>query len=384
MVEWFVVGGSIRDLLLGRPLKDVDFSFRGGTGEFLQLFPHARNTGRDMPIWLAGGIEYTALEEDWEDDFARRDLTVNACALDAGGRLHAHPLFRADLRSRTLRLASHRSLEDDPLRLFRAARFCAAMPGFSIDPASLAAMRRFAASHRAEIAALPRERVGRELMRALGSPRPSLFLQALREADCLEPWFAEFASAGDIPAGPLPWHDDSVLEHTSDVMDRCAGSPLAVWMALCHDVGKVMTSPGELPHHYGHEKTGVDMARAFGEKLGLPARWIRAGAVGTLCHMKGGVYGRLRAGTRRDMLLQLEAAGIMHDFWILASADSGLDWEPAAQRDLQAIKGVRLPREWQGLGAESGRRLRELQCEALSRLPRPAAEARPWKVPGKE
>ena len=374
MVEWFVVGGSIRDLLLGRGLKDVDFSFRGGTEEFLQLFPHARNTGRDLPIWLAGGTEYTALKEGWEEDFARRDLTVNACAMDADGRLHAHLHFAADLRSRTLRLASRRSLEDDPLRLFRAARFCASMAGFAMDPGSLAEMRSFSASHRAEIAALPRERVGRELMRALESPRPSLFLRTLRQADCLAHWFAEFSSADGIPAGPLPWHDNSVLEHTYEVMDRCAGSPLAVWMAMCHDMGKVMTRPEVLPHHYGHEKRGSEMAGALGKRLGLPSRWIKAGVVGTLCHMKGGTYGKLRAGTRRDMLLQLESAGIMHDFWILAAADSGLDWEQAAQRELRAIKEVRLPREWQGLGEESGRRLRDLQCAAISRLPCPVAE----------
>ncbi len=374
MVEWFVVGGSVRDMLLGREIRDVDFSFRGGAEEFLQCFPQARNTGRDFPIWLADGVEFTVLEPDWGSDFAKRDLTINACAFDACGRFHTHPCFSQDMRRRVLRLTSEAVLEEDPLRIFRAARFCAALPEFSLAPDSIDMIRQFAASKRSKIASLPKERVGRELMRVLEAPKPSCFLRTLQQTDCLDPWLEEFSGANAIPAGPLPWHDNSVLEHTMEIMDRCAGHPLAVWMALCHDVGKIKTNPKELPHHYGHEKRGGDIARALGERLGLPSRYIRAGVVGTLCHMKGGVYGRLRAGTRRDMLMQIKGAGIMHDFWVLAGADGNMDWEPLAQQDLQAMESVHLPPEWRGRGTESGRRLRNLQCEAMSRLPRIAPE----------
>mgnify|MGYP002626557267 CR=1 FL=1 len=371
MVEWFAVGGAVRDMLLGRGFNDVDFSFRGSAKDFLQCFPSARNTGRAFPIWLSSGVEYTELEDNWEADFAARDLTINACAMDAEGSLYAHPCFAEDMRNRILRLASPHSIQDDPLRIFRIARFYAAMPEFCIAPETLHAMRQFASASRAEIAAIPKERVARELMRALSAPKPSNFLAALLLTDCLDPWFEEHARAASITAGPQPWHDNTVLEHTMQVMDRCAGHPLAVWMALCHDLGKVLTRPEDLPHHYGHEKTGADLARNLGERLGMPSRYIRASVVGTLCHMKGGVYGSLRAGTRRDLLVLVKNAGIMHDFWLLAGADGNVDWEPAALQDLQAMESVHLPKEWQGKGEESGRRLRNMQCEVMSRLPKP-------------
>jgi tRNA nucleotidyltransferase (CCA-adding enzyme) len=140
-------------------------------------------------------------------------------------------------------------------------------------------------------------------------------------------------------------------------------------MALCHDLGKIHTASNVLPHHYGHEKRGVELARNLGRRLGMPSRYIRAGAVGTAQHMKGGMYGTLRSGTRRDMLIQIYQTGIFHDFWVLAGADGGWNWEPQAKRDLTAILRVQLPLEWQNRGAASGKHLRELQCEVLSHLP---------------
>lgn len=369
MADWYVVGGAVRDLLLGRPAHDVDISFSGGAESFLQCFPSARNTGSLPEIWLVGPDEFTPLEEDIESDMLTRDLTVNAAAFDAEGRFFCHPDFLHDLEKKVLRLASPDALLRDPLRLFRVARFAAALPGFSVSSETLDAMRSLNHAHEEAVAALPAERVGRELMRALASPVPSRFFTVLREAECLSPWFRELMPAAEIPAGPSPWHDNSVLDHTLEVMDRCAGHPLAAWMALCHDLGKICTDASILPHHYGHERRGTELARTLGARLRFPSRYIRAAVTGTVLHMKGGIYGSLRAGTRRDMLCQLQEARIFHEFWILAGADGGWNWEPAASRDLAAVRAVRLPEQWRNRGAESGRRLRILQCEALSRLP---------------
>jgi len=82
------------------------------------------------------------------------------------------------------------------------------------------------------------------------------------------------------------------------------------------------------------------------------------------------MYGSLRSGTRRDMLCQLRDAHLGHDFWLLAGADGGWDWEPMAERDMNAMLKVHLPEEWRNRGEESGRRLRSMQCEAISRLPK--------------
>ena len=371
MAEWFVVGGAVRDLLLGRDAHDVDISFSGGDDFFLQRFPAARNTGREPKIWLVGSEEFTPVEaDDIEKDMLTRDLTVNAAAFDAEGRLFCHPDFLADMKARQLRPASPDAFVRDPLRLFRVARFAADWPDWSVPEETLQAMRETCRLHADAVAALPAERVGRELLRALEAPVPSRFFSVLRDASCLAPWFAELSPAADIPAGPRPWHDNSVLDHTLEVVDRCAGHPLAAWMALCHDLGKICTDAAILPHHYGHELKGTELVRTLSARLRMPSRLTRAGVTGTVLHMKGGMYGSLRAGTRRDLLCKLQETGIFHDFWVLAGADGGWNWEPMAERDLAAIRAVRLPEQWRNRGAESGKRLRQLQCEALARLPK--------------
>lgn len=369
MAEWYVVGGAVRDLLMGNPVRDLDISFGGGEDSFLRSFPSARKTKDALGIWVVGPWEFTALDGDVRNDMLSRDLTINASAVDEEGRFFHHPDFFADVEGKVLRLTSPDVLVRDPLRVFRIARFLAAFPDFAAAPETLGAMRAVAAEE-GLLASLPKERVGRELLKALEAPRPSRFLEVLHRTGCLRPWFEELAPAADIPAGPLPWHDNSVLEHTLEVMDRCAGYPLAVWMALCHDLGKIRTEESILPHHYGHEKKGVDLVKALGARLAMPSRFIRAAVVGTILHMKGGMYGTLRAGTRRDLVCQLHDAHIDHDFWLLAGADGGWDWGPMARRDLEAVRRVHLPPEWQGRGEESGRRLRAMQCEALSRLPK--------------
>ena len=354
-------------MLLGRPVKDVDYVFSGSGEEFLHRFPGARNTGKGVDIWICEGSEYIALDGDMRRDLARRDLTINACIMDEEGNFHADARFAEDLRGHCLRLVSRQVLEEDPLRVYRLARFAACMPGFSIDEETLGMVRDFSASHKEELAALPRERVKCELMHVLDAPRPSEFLRVLNETGSLSPWFREFAGADAIPAGPLPWHDNSVLEHTMEVMDKCSGHPAAVWMAICHDLGKMKTKPQILPHHFGHEKAGSDMAAKLGKRLGMPNALIRAGVVGTLFHMKGGMYGKLRPGTRRDLLLAVSNAGIFSDFWLLAGADGDIDWQPMAKRELDAMNAVHLPEEWQNRGPLSGSHLRGMQCEAISR-----------------
>ena len=148
MTQWYVVGGAVRDLLLGRKVHDVDISFSGSAESFLQRFPGARKAGGNLSIWLVGPDEFTALEGGPEQDMFTRDLTVNAAAFDAEGRLVAHPLFLEDLERKTLRLASTDALARDPLRVFRVARFAATLPGFSVEPSTLEAMRAFAQASR--------------------------------------------------------------------------------------------------------------------------------------------------------------------------------------------------------------------------------------------
>ena len=369
----YLVGGAVRDLLLGRLPVEWDYAFEGDSASFIQANPGARKVGRGVSVILLNGMEHMPLARGMlAEDLLSRDLTVNALALDANGVLRAHPQALEDLRARVLRLAAPDALERDPLRLFRIARFAAQFPDFSVHPATLAAMREAAANRLTD--ALPAERVGREALKAFAAPLPSRFLLLLAEAGCLHPWFAECAGMDAIPAGPPQFHRGSVLEHSCRVMDALAGDQMAVWMGLAHDLGKTASPPETLPHHHGHERHGKHMAHALAERLALPRRFRSAGELAAELHMRGGKYPQLRIGAKRDLLMSVHAARLDRPFWDMVSADAGEDRREEALRDLEVVRRVRLPEEWRGRGEESGARLRLLQCEALCRLYRARGE----------
>ena len=422
-----LVGGAVRNLLLGKPVADKDYLvLDADEAELLRAFPEARKAGREFTAYLVGNNEYSLprpgpapvgatapapseaskkglvdttdanqddpLDHILDADLMGRDLTINAMALEAPlpgqpvtpGLMLLHPQALPDLMQGVLRPASSSAMNDDPARVFRAARFYAQLPDFTPHKELVTAMRRCA--RRGLLDGLPPERVGRELRKALTAPRPGNFLRLLDAANCLRPWFRELAGASRVPAGPLPYHDTDVLSHTAQVMDRlaleqqarAAGGPslwdeesaaLAVWMGLTHDLGKSITDQAIWPHHYEHEHHGEPLARNLGERLRLPVKFIRAGAEAAKLHMKAGHYAILRPGTRVDLLERLHRADLMDQMFALARADSSEDQDNAealAKADLTRMLGVRLDPEDQDLGSASGERLRNLRCQALA------------------
>ena len=363
-VKCYLVGGAVRDLLLGRQPKEWDYAFEGSAEDFIQANPGACKVGRSVSVVVLKGVEHMPFAPGaLTEDLRSRDLTINALALDENGRLYAHPQALEDLCARILRLAAPDALERDPLRVFRIARFAAQFPDFSVHPATLAAMSEAAANKLLD--ALPAERVGRETRKALAAPLPSRFLLLLARAECLHPWFAEWAGMDCIPAGPSQLRQGTVLNHTCQVMDALAGDQLAVWMGLTHDLGKASTPPEMLPHHDGHERRGKFMARVLAVRLALPRRLQKAGELAAELHMLGGSYPQLRIGAKRDLLMRVHAAGLDLPFWKLVSADAEQDRLADALYDLEIVRHVRLPEKLRGRGEESGIRLRLLQCEAL-------------------
>ena len=214
-------------------------------------------------------------------------------------------------------------------------------------------------------AAIPAERVGRELLKALALPCPGRFLEVLEQLHLWRPWFTELEAIARIPAGPVRWHSGSVLQHTVRVMNAVAGNSLAVWMAFCHDLGKLLTPEEELPHHYGHEQRGLALVRLLAKRLHLPVRQEKAGLLACELHMKAGLYDRLRPGTRRDVLWTVATRGLMKEFWSVVDADSKQDISSKALEDTALLRTIGLPPQWQNKGAESARKLRELHCQAL-------------------
>ena len=367
-MEIHLVGGAVRDALLGRPVTDRDYLVLHATQEAFQArYPTARLVGKSFPVFILEGSEYA-----WprggclENDLLLRDLTINAMAKDSRGEIHAHPLALNDIENKVLRPCSPSSMQDDPVRIFRAARFVAQFPDFSASDELLEQMRQVAqAGFLGDQAA---ERVGREVVKALGAPNPSRFLELLRMTGCLSPWFEEVAACVGAPAGPAPYHDN-VFQHTLKVMDRLALSrkdvpdPLLVWMGLTHDLGKGAAS-------YGHDKAGAVSARTLGMRLRLPAVFIEAGAMAASERRRVHRYAEMRPGSRVDLLMRLEAKRLTTRMFKLAAADIGANLLPLARRDLRVIRAVTLPADKRDMGEASGEILRQLRCEAVAALMR--------------
>lgn len=354
-------------MLLGLPARDRDYLVLDATvEEFLRAHPSAKPVGKTFPVFILNGQEFSFLRAPTlAEDLLLRDFTVNAMALDEQGGLACHPRALEDIASRTLRPANADSLRIDPLRTLRAARFLAQLPDFRASDELVDAMR--AAS--AGLGQVYADRAGQETRKALTSARPGEFLRLLGRTGCLAPWFAEFATAADIPAGPPPYHDESVLEHTARVMDALAaawpGDEMTVWMGLCHDIGKTGTPREKLPRHIGHDLRGEAPALTLGERLRLPARLIHAGGDAARWHMTAAKYPELRPATRVDLLLRLKSRGVLREMFRLAAVDHGGDHLPLVQADLAAILAVRLPQDARDQGDRSGEILRGLRIRAL-------------------
>ena len=360
-----LVGGAVRNILLGLPVRDRDYLVLEATvEEFLRAHPQAKAVGKTFPLFILDRQEYSfPRAATLEDDLLLRDFTVNALALDTEGRLFCHPQAMEDLRARLLRPASAASLPDDPLRVLRAARFAAELPGFSAHPELLEAMRAVVRS--GGLAAPFAERVGQEVQKACASDHPGHFLRLLGQAGCLSPWLTELAGSSDIPAGPPKYHDASVLEHTARVMDRLAGDALSVWMGLCHDLGKVLTPREELPRHISHDLRGEAQALTLGNRLRLPTRLIEAGAEAARWHMLAGNYPELRPATRVDLLMRLKAKGVLREMFRLVRADKDRDYSALVQADLASVLAVALPPGARDQGEKSGKILRALRAKAI-------------------
>jgi tRNA nucleotidyltransferase (CCA-adding enzyme) len=366
-MQIFLVGGAVRDELLGHPDKDRDFVVIGADEEqFMRSFPTAKKIGGRACIYIDGHDEYTlSAATTIQDDLTGRDLTINAFAKDEEGKIYAHPRAFADLDRKLLRPINRDNFFVDPLRVYRAARFAACYPTFSIEPSLVETMQ--AVGQEDLIGEVSAERVGREIVKALAGDTPGNFLRLLDQTACLTPWLAEFDHAAKIPAGPPQYHDVSVLEHTARVMDSVAGDALLGWMALCHDVGKTVTESAQWPRHHQHDVQGEKLAEAMGRRVRLPNKFITAGATAARYHMTAGRYDQLRRGTRVDLLTKLHKLRLIQALFGLVRADKGRDYEDLATRDLERILAVRLPPDLQDRGDRSGKVIRDLRAMALTR-----------------
>jgi len=289
-MQTYLVGGAVRDALLGLPVSDRDWVVVGGTPQALIELGYLP-VGRDFPVFLhpqtkeevalarterktgAGyhGFSFHAAPEvTLQQDLSRRDLTINAMAQDSDGRLIDPFGGQRDLAAKVLRHVSS-AFAEDPVRVLRVARLAARFADFQVAGETLGLMRQMVLA--GEVDALVPERVWQELARGLMEPRPSRMFELLRECGALARLLPEVDRLWGVPQPPEHHPEVDCGVHLMMVLDMSAqfAAGLAVRFAcLGHDLGKG-TTPGELlPRHLGHEERSVRLVRRMSERLRVP------------------------------------------------------------------------------------------------------------------
>ncbi len=286
----YVVGGAVRDALLGLPVKDRDHVVVGATPEQMKALGFVA-VGKDFPVFLhpdtheeyalarterktapgyTGFAFHAAPDVTLEQDLQRRDLTINAIAQHADGTLVDPYGGRADLQQRIFRHVSP-AFAEDPVRILRIARFAARFAGFSVAPETQALMRQMVDS--GEVDALVPERVWQELSRGLMEAQPSRMFAVLRDCGALARILPELDALAGVPQ-PAQHHPEiDTFVHVMMVVDLAAARGLSLpvrFAALVHDLGKGATDPADWPRHIAHEARSVALVDGVAKRLKLP------------------------------------------------------------------------------------------------------------------
>jgi tRNA nucleotidyltransferase (CCA-adding enzyme) len=403
-VDIYLVGGAVRDSLLGRPVAERDWVVVGATPEELQARGFTP-VGRDFPVFLhphtreehalarlerktgpgyRGFVTEFAPDVTLEQDLARRDLTINAMAQATDGHLIDPHGGRADLERRVLRHVSPAFVED-PVRILRIARFLArfAHLGFSVAAETLELMRQMSAS--GELDALVPERVWRELERLLVEPTPRAGIELLRECGALRIVLPELDALFGVPQSPK-WHPEvDTGEHVLLALQVAAGraAPVSVRFAvLMHDLGKALTPRSEWPKHIAHEARGVPAIESLCQRLRVPQEHRDLALLASRFHTHVHRGLELRAATLLEVLESADAfrrPGRFAELLEVCECDArgrlGFADQPYPQRArfeqaLEAASATTLqPDEREGLvGAAIGERLRRKRLAAIEAL----------------
>lgn len=403
-MKTYLVGGAVRDRLLSYPHVERDWVVVGATSEEM-LAAGFKPVGKDFPVFLHPSTQeeyalarqerktapgYTGFEFNTgnqvtlEEDLLRRDLTINAMAMDNNGKVIDPYGGQADIKSRQLRHVSH-AFTEDPVRVLRVARFAAryAHLGFTIAAETLALMRAMVAAGETDY--LVAERVWKEFARALGEKSPGVFIETLRSCGVLERLMPELNALFGVPQ-PERYHPEVdtgqhallALSRAAELSEDCE----VRFASLIHDLGKGATPQEQWPSHHGHEETGVALVERLCQRLGAPNSFrelaIAVCRYHTHCH-------RARELTAKTLLKTLMALDGLRrparfeQFCLCCQADAqgrtGLETQHYPQaiyfrHALETIQGIS-PRPLidQGLkGAAIGDALYKLRLQKLAAL----------------
>jgi tRNA nucleotidyltransferase (CCA-adding enzyme) len=320
----FLVGGAVRDLVMGRKPHDLDFVIVGACETDVQKLLELgfEQTGKQFPVFRQPetGWEFALARTEKKDgeghtgfsvsfgpevtleqDLARRDLTINAMAIASDGTF-VDPFggWVDTVVNKVLHPISADVFAEDPLRIFRAARFAAQLgfePSVDLEFA-------FASVSDADLLALPGERVWGELHKALKSAKPSLFFRTLADTRAMDLWFPEVKALIGAIQKPEFHPEGDAFEHTMIVCDLLAerneGAGF-VFAGLCHDLGKGLTQ-AVWPNHYKHDKLGVEPTNALCRRLKMPSMEGRLAEMVAEAHMLFWKFPEMSPGSKLDFL----------------------------------------------------------------------------------
>lgn len=314
----YLVGGAVRDELLGKEIHDEDYCVTG-IEDFQKLFPEAYIRGKDFAVFDINGKEFAMARTETkqgkghkefniktepnitiEQDLFRRDITINSIAKDVLTQEIIDPYNgQKDIKNKIIR-ATSKSFSEDPLRVYRVARFAAQL-GFSVEKETIKMMNEL----KGELENLSKERVFSEFKKALETDKPSIFFEVLKQADVLDIHFKEVKALIGAEQPPKYHPEGDAYNHTMLVLDYVSQNTkdLSIrFSALVHDLGKGLTPKEEYPHHYGHEDKGVALVGTLGNRIGAKNEWIKAGKVACREHMRGGIFYKMKPSTKVDFI----------------------------------------------------------------------------------
>ena len=372
--ELYLVGGALRDEMLRKEVKDKDYCVTGITADaFQKLFPEAYVRGKSFEVFDLDGNEFAMARKETkigighkefrietnpnitiEEDLARRDITINAMAKNILTNEVIDPYNgRKDIENGIIR-ATTASFKEDPLRVYRVARFSAVL-GFEVEEGTISMMN----SLKDELCSLSAERVFAELEKALKAKKPSVFFNVLKQANVLEEHFEEIYNLiGAVQ--PIEYHPEGdAYNHTMLVLDKSAELTTDTkirFSALVHDLGKGATPKEEYPHHYKHDVLGPELVAKLGSRLKLPTAWIKCGKTACREHMRGGIFNKMKPAKQVDFIERVSKSILgLHGLQIVVIADKMSNRNVAKEDiDFETI-GNELLKE----GIELGAKLRE-------------------------
>lgn len=402
-MQVYLVGGAVRDHLLGHPYHEKDYVVVGATpAQMLDL--GYQPVGKDFPVFLhpqtkeeyalarterkSGtgyhGFEFhTHVSVTLEQDLIRRDLTINAMAMDDAGQIYDPYGGQQDLENRILRHVSDAFVED-PLRVLRIARFAAryTSAGFVIADETLALMQRL--TETGELNALTPERVWKETSRALSERHADVYFEVLRQCGALKVLFPEIDALYGIPQRPEYHPEIDCGIHTMMSLQQACRQNYSLdvrFAVLVHDLGKALTPVEELPRHIMHEERGIKPVNELCDRLKVPTYTKQLALAVCKEHLKCHQAFNLKPGTLWRLLQRLDVLRRperVEAFVQACECDSrgrlGLEDRayPQAQYVLDAMQTVRaikaqdLPADIQG--PDIGEMLIERRIQALGEL----------------